>query len=176
MTVGKQSGLNPGGPDPGHGGELPFRGMEIRPARPEDLPRLVEIWEGAVRATHGFLTEDDIQSIRLQVEKMLPAAEGLTVSCLEGQPTGFMGLTPPREPGGEAEIDMLFIHPQAQGRGLGTALIDFALNLHRPLRLSVNEQNPQARVFYENRGFVIIGRSPLDSQGRPFPLLHMRLN
>jgi putative acetyltransferase len=39
----------------------------------------------------------------------------------------------------------------------------------------VNEQNPQAVGFYEHIGFLITGRSTLDGQGKPFPLLHMKL-
>jgi putative acetyltransferase len=42
------------------------------------------------------------------------------------------------------------------------------------LTVDVNEQNPAAVGFYEAVGFVVVGRSPLDDAGRPFPLLHMR--
>jgi putative acetyltransferase len=42
------------------------------------------------------------------------------------------------------------------------------------LTVDVNEQNPAARGFYEALGFVVVGRSPLDDGGRPFPILHMR--
>jgi putative acetyltransferase len=41
--------------------------------------------------------------------------------------------------------------------------------------VDVNEQNSAARRFYEACGFVVEGRSELDDQGRPYPLLHMRL-
>jgi putative acetyltransferase len=40
----------------------------------------------------------------------------------------------------------------------------------------VNEQNPQGVAFYRHMGFGQVGRSELDGQGNPFPLLHMRLN
>ncbi|HKB39870.1 MAG TPA: hypothetical protein VKD72_25770, partial [Gemmataceae bacterium] len=43
------------------------------------------------------------------------------------------------------------------------------------LTVDVNEQNAAARGFYEACGFVVEGRSELDDQGRPYPLLHMRL-
>jgi putative acetyltransferase len=42
------------------------------------------------------------------------------------------------------------------------------------LTVDVNEQNTGARRFYEASGFVVEGRSELDGQGLPFPLLHMR--
>jgi putative acetyltransferase len=40
----------------------------------------------------------------------------------------------------------------------------------------VNEQNPEAVGFYLHYGFAQTGRSPLDGEGRPFPLLHMSLH
>jgi putative acetyltransferase len=40
--------------------------------------------------------------------------------------------------------------------------------------VDVNEQNPAAVGFYEALGFVVVSRSPVDGDGRPFPLLHMR--
>jgi hypothetical protein len=42
------------------------------------------------------------------------------------------------------------------------------------LAVDVNEQNVAGRSFYEALGFVVIGRSPLDDTGRPYPILHMR--
>ena len=41
------------------------------------------------------------------------------------------------------------------------------------LRLDVNEQNPAALAFYTAKGFTQVGRSEVDGQGRPFPLLHL---
>jgi putative acetyltransferase len=43
------------------------------------------------------------------------------------------------------------------------------------LAVDVNEQNEAATRFYEACGFVVTGRSELDEQGRPYPLLHMKL-
>jgi putative acetyltransferase len=41
--------------------------------------------------------------------------------------------------------------------------------------VDVNEQNVAARGFYEACGFVVEGRSEVDDQERPYPLLHLRL-
>ena len=40
---------------------------------------------------------------------------------------------------------------------------------------AVNEQNPQAIGFYLRMGFEMVGRSAVDSLGKPYPLLHMRV-
>lgn len=42
-------------------------------------------------------------------------------------------------------------------------------------RLAVNEQNPQAKGFYEHMGFRVYKRSEMDEQGGPYPLLYMKL-
>lgn len=72
------------------------------------------------------------------------------------------------------EIHMLFVAPDAQGRGVGTALLDDATLRFGVLYLEVNEQNPSARAFYRARSFEEVGRSDTDGQGRPFPLLRLR--
>ena len=38
----------------------------------------------------------------------------------------------------------------------------------------MNEQNPQGVGFYLHMGFEQTGRSELDGEGNPFPLLHMK--
>lgn len=40
--------------------------------------------------------------------------------------------------------------------------------------LGVNEQNPQAKGFYEHMGFELYKRSELDEQGNPYPILYMK--
>jgi putative acetyltransferase len=42
------------------------------------------------------------------------------------------------------------------------------------LAVDVNEQNEAALGFYEALGFSVVGRSPTDEAGRPFPVLHMK--
>jgi putative acetyltransferase len=83
-------------------------------------------------------------------------------------PAGFMGLV-------GADVAALFLDPDRRGQGGGGRLVEHAQVLHPgDLTVDVNEQNPEARGFYEALGFVVVSRSPLDSDGRPFPLLHMR--
>lgn len=145
--------------------------MPIRPARPEDRAALLDLWERSVRATHAFLSEADVVALRPQVAEAL-ASDALEwwVLVEEGDaPMGFLGMTP-------GTIEALFLDPSYRGRGGGTALVAHAQRLagDAPLVVDVNEQNPAAVGFYEALGFEVTGRSPTDSAGRPFPLLHMR--
>lgn len=143
--------------------------MLIRQRITADNPRLLDIWLGAVRATHHFLQPADIEALLPQVRDLyLPAVEVWVAVDSEDRPQGFIGLN-------ESHVEMLFIDPDSRGRGLGRALLDFVRELRGILSVDVNEQNPQAVGFYLHYGFAQTGRSPLDGEGRPFPLLHMSL-
>ncbi len=141
--------------------------MKIEPANTADHAALLAVWERAVRATHDFLYEDDIVSIRGAVrDHALPALELYVTRDDEGAPIGFMGLA------GNV-VEALFVDPSCHGRGVGRAFLDHARRLKGSLKVDVNEQNPRATAFYLKYGFVQTGRSPLDSEGRPFPILHL---
>lgn len=136
---------------------------------PEDAAALFALWEASVRATHDFLTEADIQRIAAYVPDALRDAETMLVARDgQGSPVGFCGIT------GD-EVEMLFIHPDARGQGVGSRLLRVAVEGHGATRLDVNEQNAQARGFYEHENFQVVGRSETDGMGDPFPILHMRL-
>ena len=133
------------------------------------VDRLVELWEASVRATHDFLSEEDIRGIRTYVPDALRSIADLRiVRDAEGVPVAFMGCDGRR-------LEMLFVGPACRGAGVGTALVceAFAAGV---TEVVVNEQNPSARGFYEHVGFAVCGRSERDEQGGPFPILYMKLN
>jgi len=133
---------------------------------PAEYPRLVQIWRSAVDATHGFLAEADRADIESQLADAYFPAVRLTVAEIDGVPVGFAGTA------GE-QLEMLFVHADARGRGVGSALLEHAIAEQGIRVVDVNEQNEQAVEFYLRRGFVVAGRSELDDAGRPYPLLHM---
>ncbi|HEX6038325.1 GNAT family N-acetyltransferase [Longimicrobium sp.] len=141
----------------------------IHPVVPADVPRLVEVWEASVRATHHFLSEADIQFFKPAVRDELVGA--LELACVrdgDGRLAGFVGVA-------DGKVEALFIHPGLRGRGVGRTLLEHAVHALGATRVDVNEQNEQAVGFYLRMGFEVEDRSPLDGLGKPFPLLHMRL-
>jgi GNAT superfamily N-acetyltransferase len=53
-------------------------------------------------------------------------------------------------------IDQLYVLPKAQGRGVGTELLQVAQRCFDRLHLWTFQRNLRARCFYEARGFVLV--------------------
>ncbi|MES2306497.1 MAG: GNAT family N-acetyltransferase [Gemmatimonadota bacterium] len=143
--------------------------LQVRPATADDSDALLSLWERSARASHNFLTEADIESLRPLVAVEL-AGNAIGWWVLVGdnsERAGFLGFA-------NNAIEALFLDPEYQGRGGGTALVAIAEGLaNAPLRVDVNEQNPAALRFYQKQGFEVAGRSATDDGGRPFPILHL---
>ena len=86
-----------------------------------------------------------------------------------GEPVAFMGIDSNR-------LEMLFLSPEARGKGLGKRLLQYGIETYNIQELTVNEQNPQAVGFYEHMGFQTYKRTDHDEEGNPYPLLYMRLS
>lgn len=141
--------------------------MNVRTAQPEDHRILVDIWEQSVRASHDFLSEQDILALRPVVrDQALPNLEVWVLCGEASEPIGFMGLD-------DNKLEALFIDPSRFRRGCGRFMLEHARKLKGALQVDVNEQNPRALAFYLANGFKVVGRSPTDAQGLPFPLLHL---
>ncbi|WP_317362397.1 glutamine-hydrolyzing GMP synthase [Campylobacter helveticus] len=131
---------------------------------------LVDLWEDSVRASHHFLSEEDISEIRVEVEGAFYQVANLLVATYENDFVGFIGVQ-------DDEIPMLFVSPKYFNFGIGKALMLEALERYLKgfdaIRLDCNEQNPNALIFYQKLGFSQVARSEKDSAGRDFPILHL---
>ena len=130
-----------------------MRIYEITNRTPECLAELLAVWERSVRATHTFLSESEILRIQGLAE--------------DGRLLGFLGA-------GEGRLEMLFLDPDARGRGLGRALLTYGLEHYAIREVTVNEQNPAALGFYRHFGFREYRRTETDEEGGPYPLLYLR--
>ncbi|MEW6989771.1 GNAT family N-acetyltransferase [Colwelliaceae bacterium 6441] len=141
----------------------------IENVSPEQYGELLAVWENSVRATHDFISDDDIEFFKpIIMQQAFPA---VTLRCIKnsaGDILGFLGVY-------EQKIEMLFILNEARGKGIGKMLLQHGIAKFGVNKVDVNEQNPQAAAFYQHMGFKVISRSPLDDMGKPFPILHMSL-
>lgn len=140
--------------------------LKIRMSQPSEAPEIIQIWKNSVDATHDFLTAHDRQEIEKEVIGFFSETPVWVATDREDHPLGFMFLH-------DGHLEALFVDASARGLGVGKQLISHALALHPDLSVDVNEQNQQAVGFYQYMGFQVTGRSALDSQGRPYPLLHL---
>ncbi|WP_374951497.1 GNAT family N-acetyltransferase [Mucilaginibacter sp.] len=133
-----------------------------------EYPHLIDLWENSVRATHHYLTEDDIAVYKQLLQYKYLSQVKLYCTRQNGQMTGFVGIA------GDL-VHMLFIHPHAMGKGAGKRLLEFAIDQKQVKKVNVNEQNEQAKGFYRYMGFDVTGRSETDGAGKPYPILQMEL-
>ncbi|MCC5919831.1 MAG: GNAT family N-acetyltransferase [Cyclobacteriaceae bacterium] len=77
---------------------------------------------------------------------------------------------------GEFYIDCVAIHPNQQGKGLGTKIFDFLINEYvkerkNTLGLLVDKKNPKAKALYLRLGFRLVGEKVLVGK----PMEHLQL-
>ena len=131
------------------------------------LPQLLRVWESAVRATHLFLSEKEIEKnkgIRAAGDR---GSAFLVVAEQEDMPVAFAGIK-------GQKLEMLFVSAENRGKGIGKRLLQYAVDNHGVSEVVVNEQNAQAVGFYLHVGFVVCKRSDVDEQGNPYPILYMK--
>lgn len=126
---------------------------------------LIEVWEKAVRSSHHFLSEEDLDYYRPRVRDIYFDAVDLYL-IRNPHVAAFMGLSDEME-------EMLFVLPTEQGKGYGSALLDYAFEEKQIRKIDVNEQNTEAYQFYIHRGYHAVARDETDADGKPFPIVHL---
>ena len=123
--------------------------MKIRPVEPGDAEGVGDVFLAAL-AGMTYLPElyTEAETRTFIRDGLLPNNE-VWVAEQGGRVLGFVGL-------GEDVLRHLWVEPEAQNRGVGTALLALAKE-RRPggLRLSVFQKNLGARRLYERHGFTL---------------------
>lgn len=127
--------------------------MLIRPATFDDIPQLISIATQSETAAHW--TEAQYRAVLVDVHPrrvLLVAEDG----------GGLSGFVVGAEIAGEWELENIVVTGSAQGRGLGTKLLQCLLEKVREsggqsVFLEVRESNRPARTLYEKAGFIEAG-------------------
>lgn len=152
--------------------------MQIRDAHPDDAGRVATVarasWHAAYDEVLGAETVDTVvdewyerEALEAQIRESEGTDATFLVGIVNGERLGFANGGPARgyesDPDGpDAFLSRLYVHPDAWGEGLGTALTG---RLARFLRdagyervwLEVFEENERAYDFYRALGFERIG-------------------
>lgn len=135
---------------------------------PPEYDTVLAIWESSVKATHDFLKEQDFEFYKNLVPQFLDAVALKSYKDKNGKMLGFMGTV-------DGSLEMLFVHADARGQGVGKTLLDHAIEQLQVTKVDVNRDNTQAVGFYERFGFRTTAVSEVDGCGKPYPILHMTL-
>jgi ribosomal protein S18 acetylase RimI-like enzyme len=157
--------------------------IEYRKAKPEDAPAIRSFLEKVWYATYtGLLPEPVIQKA---IEKwfdtsfLAKQAEDPEIFFLLAiEADEIIGLTTTRMLDSETmNLGRLYIHPNYQGRGLGSLLMQKAMESfsgsYQKIRLGVIQGNQNAISFYQHKGFIQTGSETEVIEGFPLVVLIM---
>ncbi|MBB2751239.1 UNVERIFIED_ORG: putative acetyltransferase [Rhizobium aethiopicum] len=139
----------------------------IRPYAPSDADATIEIFLRAVREVSSRdYSPAQIEAWAKVEDRSLWAERRISRSAwiaeIDGEPVGFSDLT------GDGCLDMMFVHPEFQGRGVASRLLS-RVELEA-LRLGFKrihtEASRTARPFFERKGFRVIARQTVGKRGQ----------
>ena len=137
--------------------------ITLRPARPEDLPQMMDL------AHHAFTASQWSKEV---FERLFAQGHGITRLVLVAEESAekageggsrIVGFLAGRESAGEWEIENIAVIASARRTGLGSRLLrEFLHQIQssggREVFLEVRESNKAARALYEKWAFQELGR------------------
>jgi GNAT superfamily N-acetyltransferase len=114
---------------------------QSRPAIPDDLPAIHAVWWAADPAEASRHNPWFGHVLRTGT---------MMVATVEAEVIGFAGV---RQVGGTLVVSDCFVHPQHQGNGVGTALLDQLIAIARPV-MTFASSDPKAGSLYTRFGMT----------------------
>ena len=131
---------------------------DLRPGNPSDVAGLRALGEAVVPATYDPIDAAYGQHMLDEcwsVERLGAFLEAIphVVAEEDDRIVGVANLGPKDD---RSVMWKLYVHPEVQGTGVGTALLDAIIDLNgaQPLWLERIDGNDRVASFYEARGFV----------------------
>jgi GNAT superfamily N-acetyltransferase len=137
--------------------------MELRPARPEDMDTVADIWHRAWHVAHpGHVPEGLTRGRTLAAfrERTPSRVDDTTVAAVDGELVGFTMVA------GD-EVEQVFVDPDRHGTGVAGPLLAAAEERvaeagYDVAWLAVVVGNARARRFYEKHGWTDAGDLPYE--------------
>jgi ribosomal protein S18 acetylase RimI-like enzyme len=148
--------------------------VSLRPATPADAEALARLATDSFVAAFGHLYKpedlraflDKFRSVERYRAELADPAQRVQIAEIDGQPAAYALIVlgwgfderPAPRPQRPVLLSQLYCGPGMAGRGLGAALMDWAIGEARAsgadaLQLSVFSENFGAQRFYQRRGF-----------------------
>jgi GNAT superfamily N-acetyltransferase len=140
--------------------------VSIRTASEADFDALTELWEQSARSSHAFMADDEFVELKPHIRDLLLPSMDVWVAESGGETLGFVGAR------GE-HVELLYVAPAAQGRGIGPRLLAHLADGDGPRSVEVYADNSVGLGFYLSQGFRETRRNATDGAGRAFPIVHL---
>ena len=156
------------------------RGFTVEQVGAEDAPALAELhYLSHTTSFAAFASPEWVASRRLDdyrrqwsdfFARQAPGSRAWAVR-IEGRLAGMVKVAPEPEPG-LAQLTSMHVHPDFQGRGIGRALLETAVEFmkgagYQRAILGVIQANDKARGLYESGGWQVLERREKGIEGVP---------
>jgi len=147
--------------------------ITIRKMHYEDTKEVQNIAKTTWNATYEGIIPLEVQnnflksnyndeSMKRRIERSI-----VYIAEVEGKVVGFANYSTVRD-GGKVELAAIYLYPEYQGKGIGTALIQQAVKELKGIKeiyINVEKANKIGMNFYEAKGFEIVKESDLEFDG-----------
>lgn len=147
--------------------------ITIRKMHYEDTKQVQSIAKKTWNATYEGIIPLEVQnnflksnysdeSMKQRIERSI-----VYVAEVKGKVVGFANYSTVRD-GGKVELAAIYLYPEFQGKGIGTALIQQAVKELKGIKeicINVEKDNKIGMNFYEAKGFEIVKESDIEFDG-----------
>lgn len=156
----------------------------IRTMHVEDIPQVQDVAKKSWNATYEGIIPFEIQEKFLKVaynnDRMKQRLERsfLFVAEIDSNVVGFANFSPVNDEG-KAELGAIYLYPEHQGKGIGSALLQKGINELEGVEeiyINVERDNEIGKSFYDAKGFQVLKEFDDDFEGHILKTVRMVLN
>ena len=156
----------------------------IREMHVEDIPQVQDVAKKSWNATYEGIIPFEIQEKFLKVaynnDRMKQRLERsfLFVAEIDSNVVGFANFSPVNDEG-KAELGAIYLYPEYQGKGIGSALLQKGINELEGVEeiyINVERDNEIGKSFYDAKGFQVLKEFDDDFEGHILKSVRMVLN
>lgn len=156
----------------------------IREMHVEDIPQVQDVAKKSWNATYEGIIPFEIQEKFLENaynnDRMKQRLERsfLFVAEIDSNVVGFANFSPVNDEG-KAELGAIYLYPEYQGKGIGSALLQKGINELEgvvEIYINVERDNEIGKSFYDAKGFQVLKEFDDDFEGHILKTVRMVLN
>ena len=158
--------------------EFTIRSMQV-----DDIPQVQHVaktsWHNTYEGIIPHMIQERFLDVAYSDEMMKKRVENSFIFVVEvaGRVVGYADFSPVKK-GGEVELAAIYLLPEHQGKGMGTALLQTGIHHSKgwkELFINVEEENESGTAFYRAKGFDVVSQFDDDFDGHVLKTVRMVL-